>query len=321
MEMFYRLAAKLPQPWAEQLARVPEVFAAQISEIRLRSGCPVAVTVRGKSCFVREDGSLCTAGETTYDAAPLLGQDIAAEKKLPVISHQQLQTCFLHLCSYSVFTYEEQLRQGFFTLAEGHRVGVASSAVRRNGVLCQPQTVYALALRVARFLPLVEKERWAGLLGSVRSGLLLVGPPGSGKTTVLRGLAALLSANGLRVTVADERCELFPAGQEGFCLPLPWNCDVLSGYPKAAALEMSVRTLSPQVVLCDELGTKEVPPLLQGLNSGVGFVASLHAADREELERRTAWKLLRAAHAVDLAVFLHGSDVPGSIREVYRADA
>ena len=111
----------------------------------------------------------------------------------------------------------------------------------------------------------------------------LVGVNGSGKTTLLRQIARELAGMQRRACVVDERCEIFPPGDSEKMPPL----DLLSGIPKERAVQMALRTLSPQVILLDELGTlAETAALEQGFYSGVDFVASVHAASVEEAARR-----------------------------------
>lgn len=305
-ENYYAAVARLPQPWAGQLGAVPSAQAGAITEIRLRSGCPLAVTWDGAVRFVGRSGELVAQG---------------AGRQLPLLSHSQLQQCFVHLCRYSVFSYENQLRQGFFTLPGGHRVGVASQAAWQGQRLCQPQNITALTLRVARQSPLADRDAWAALLGQRQPRLLVAGAPGSGKTTLLRGLARLLSDAGRRVAVLDERCELFPVDTDGFCFTPPWNCDVLSGYPKALAMRQALRALAPQLFLCDELGDGEADGLLESLNGGVGFVATLHAGTLSEVCARRQVRRLLAAGALQQVVLLHDEGRPGRICQQLDRDA
>lgn len=303
---FLQVAERLPDPWKTLLKKIRPEQTLHITEIRLRSGCPVAVTKDKQSCFLAEDGTLL---ETETPG-------------LPILSHQQLQDCFVFLCRYSVFTYESQLRQGFFTLPGGHRVGVAAQAAWDADLLLQPKNITSLNLRIARCIPLKDKPIWNRLLEAPVPKVLICGVPGSGKTTVLRGLTYELSHLGKRVAALDERCELFPVDSDGFCFPQPWNCDVFSGYPKTVAIRQALRALSPQVFVCDELGDSgEVEGLLDSLNSGVGFLATVHAGCREELLYKAQIQKLFAAHSLEKIVFLQDGQEPGRIREVQNVDS
>ena len=168
-----------------------------------------------------------------------------------------------------------------------------------------------LNLRIARekIVPLPQ-ELTAALRGHF-IGMLLVGEPGSGKTTLLRSIARELVRQNKILSVIDERRELFAGNTHGEAL------DVLAGLPKGQAVQMALRTLSPQVILLDELGgLDEVTALEQGLFSGVDFIATLHAATPEEATMRPQVKYLMERGAVRVLVWLTGRQAPGCIGEV-----
>ena len=142
----------------------------------------------------------------------------------------------------------------------------------------------------------------------------ILGPSGSGKTTMLRDLSRNLSRNGKTVCVVDERSEI-----SGNFSGIPkydlCGCDVLNGYPKAVAIIQALRTLSPDVIVCDEIGTsEESQEVLKGMNSGVSFILTAHASSVEEAKKRQAVQTLIGAF--DNAVVLKGSDAPGVIESV-----
>ena len=127
-------------------------------------------------------------------------------------------------------------------------------------------------------------------------GILIYSPPGVGKTTLLRGVISLISSgeggySPLRTAVVDTRGELtFSNGGKGLCI------DVLSGYPRALGIEIATRTLSAQLIVCDEIGDyAEAMALVSSHNCGVPLIASTHARSVDELMRRTGIMLLHEA--------------------------
>ena len=175
------------------------------------------------------------------------------------------------------------------------------------------QQVQGLNLRIARAVPVQLPDELLVQLKKHFIGMLLVGEPDSGKTTLLRQIARELAGMQRRACVVDERCEIFPPGDSEKMPPL----DLLSGIPKERAVQMALRTLSPQVILLDELGTlAETAALEQGFYSGVDFVASVHAASVEEAARRPQVQALQRHGMLRVFVLLHGCTAPGKVRRV-----
>lgn len=289
MDAYFSAIQRLPMPLRNTLEQVPADVACEIQEIRLRSGrIPVLV---------------------------LPSRQIQIPKIKP-ITQQQLQQCFYALCSNSVHSYQQELLQGFFTLPGGHRVGVAGVAgYSSDQEFSGMRIVTSLDIRVARafYTPLPQQLIQALQLG----GLLVAGRPGSGKTTMLRSIAQALSALGKRVVLVDEREELMPCSTQGFLYPPPLNCDVLSGVPKAQAILMALRSLSPQVILCDEVGgIQDVAALEQGMYAGVDFVASIHGENIQGLSRRPQFKQLKELGVFQTCAFLTGPEKPGAVCRV-----
>ena len=139
----------------------------------------------------------------------------------------------------------------------------------------------------------------------------IMGESGSGKTTLLRTIARTLAELQRLVAVIDERGELFPP--EG---PLP-PLERIGGGDKARAVQMALRTLAPQVILLDELGSlEETMALEQGFFSGVDFIASIHAPDAAQAQCRPQVQALLQRGMLRQLVILAGRETPGCIREV-----
>ena len=191
------------------------------------------------------------------------------------------------------------------TTPSGCRVGVAGRYVDRNGQMILQQ-VQSLNLRIARAVPLMLPDRLCEILQRHFIGMLIVGEPDSGKTTFLRQIAQSLAGMQRRVCVVDERGEIYPQELSGPDRQLP-AVDTLSGIPKERAVQMALRTLSPQVIVLDELGSlAETAALEQGFFSGVDFIASVHAASAEEAVRRPQVKALQQQGMLRVLVLLQG---------------
>ena len=182
----------------------------------------------------------------------------------------------------------------------GCRIGVAGC--RGPGGF---SAVTSLNLRIARWitcpLPPALEEAVAARTG----GLLLAGPPGSGKTTFLRSIIRYLDTARRIFCVADERGELLTAGHTV-------HCDVYTRCTKAQAIQMALRCMNPQVIVCDELGTQaDLQAVEAGLACGVVFVASVHCDTLEALNRKPPTARLLAMGAFETLVLLDGRVNPG----------
>lgn len=238
----------------------------RIEEIRLRRGRRASLTLSGRNVVL----------DTALEGAEIDG-------------------ALTGMCSGSLYAYSDTINRGFISLPGGIRVGVCGRANCEGERMIGVHEISSLAIRIP------HKARRVGevvcdLLHEFRRtrGVLVYSPPGVGKTTLLRGVISLLSSgeSPLRTAVVDTRGELTFSMGGGDLL-----VDVLSGYPRALGIEIATRTLSAQVIVCDEIGDyTEAMALVSSHNCGVPLIASAHAGSVEELLRRTGIMLLHEAN-------------------------
>lgn len=294
MDEFYQAIRTLPGWLSQPLTQLPEQLTCRIHEIRLRTGCELMVTLPGECCAI-----------SSFRECPPTLEHLC-------LTQQQLEEVLYALCGGAFYTHQSEIEEGYLTTPGGCRVGIAGRYVQKEHGELVLQSVEALNLRIARAIEVCLPGSLCDLLNSYFSGLLIVGEPDSGKTTVLRQIAKVLAARAKKVAVIDERGELFPEG-------VPGNAalDRLCGLPKAKAIQMALRTLSPQVILLDELGGMEdVQALEQGFFSGVEFIASIHSSSAEEALRRPQVRRLHRCGMLRAAAVLTGRRMPGQIKEV-----
>lgn len=301
MRAFEQAAAFLPDGLRRALLSVPVLTQERVQEIRLRQNGLLTVSL--------------PEGEFSVDTAGVLSE--RPDVLTVYCSGEDLEKTFLKLCDYSVHSHSEQLRSGFITAKGGFRVGVAGTAVTENGVVTAVRDIRSLCLRVA-----TRHDGCAAALYPLFAqripSVLIVGEPSAGKTSMLRDIARVLSegARGkrFRVTVVDERGEI--AGTGGL-----HNADILSGIPKPIGILQAVRTLAPDVIILDELGTfEEVEAITQNLHAGVPAIATAHCRNLQEALRRDAVRLALQRRVFDTVVFLRGREAPGEIREVVEVE-
>lgn len=247
--MDVEILRRLPRALADAVTRYPAYE--KIEEIRLRQGKHVCVTVAG-------------------------GNHVLAV----VCDGDMFRECLQNLCANSLYSHAETIRDGYISVPGGVRVGVCGQAVLRDGKMTGVREITSLCIRLPHRVygiakPLYTQMRDGGFLDNV----LIYSLPGQGKTTLLRELIPYLStgANALRLAVIDTRYELYMESADDMA-------DVLYGYPRSVGMECAIRTLSPQMILCDELMTAEDQAALgECVRCGIPVCATMHAASWAEI--------------------------------------
>ena len=229
------------------------------------------------------------------------------------ISRRELQEIFVYLCNGSVHCYQQEIEQGFLTLNGGHRVGLCGTVLWQNGTIAGLRDISSITVRIAHQIKgcAIELNKVMG-----NKSFLIAGAPGTGKTTLLRDYIRLIckgtgECNEI-AAVLDERRELsgFDLGQ---------TAHVIKGLPKSLAIRQALRTLAPQVIICDEIGSEEEAQLLsESLNCGCRFVGTIHAEQWDKLCLKAQFLPFLAQNSLDAVVFLEGQ---GKIREIREVNA
>ncbi len=280
MDTVDRLMKLLPEEAAAALAERRE----EVTEIRLRVNRPTQIVF---------DGTDTLAG------AP--------------IEARRLREITSALMDHSFYARETELARGFFTMTDGSRVGVCG---RFAGDGTRLTDVGSVCVRIARAVPGCAD----GLMGLIAPkdglrSLLIVSPPGLGKTTLLRDAARQLSEGGLRVGIADERHELAACHMGVPTLDVGPRTDVADGCPRPRAIRQLIRTMAPDVIVADEIGGEaDAEALADAARCGVAVVASAHGRSLGEAAQRRWIREIVTTRVLETLVLL--GERPGHIVEI-----
>ena len=276
--------------WCALIQKQPQELLKKATEIRFRAG---------KGCSI-------SCGDGNY---PVEGLKITAA---------DMQELLEKICRGAVYRFENQAENGYIPLPGGHRAGICGSFVRDENAVIRIRDLSSVNFRICRDVKGIAEELYSKLLCDGKfCSTLIVSEPSGGKTTLLTDLVRVLSKNGYRSAVVDERGEIGAVFQGIPQKDLGELTDVLDGYPKPYGMMVALRTLSPQVLVCDEIGSKEeTERMLEAMNAGVPVLATAHARDEEELFSRPQIKKLTDAGAISKVVLLKGAKSPGKIRKV-----
>ena len=304
---YQRVCGMLGMDAGRVLLKVPKEVQAQVTEIRMYAQRPAALVAPGKIWFLDMQGNL-------YSRPPAGAFSLDRES---------LKEIFVSLCGWAVHSHQSELSKGYISVRGGHRAGIAGTAVVEDGKVTAVREITSIALRIARQSPGASGRLIREVFPERLCGVLIAGAPASGKTTMLRDLAQQVAggrAGGIcrKVCIVDESGEIGSCfGGQG-CSQLGC-CDLLSGYPKMQGLEIALRFFSPEMIVCDEIYTKEeCAAVEQAANGGVCVVTSVHAASFMELERREIYRRLVDTGAFEQVVLLQGAQSPCNISEIRR---
>lgn len=290
----------LPGEIRAPLERAAPYYEADVQEIILRAQRAVVIECGSVRYYLNRDGSV----SVTHQAVDLLKTSLA-----------DIQSIFKSVCDYSVYARRRELINGYITIQNGVRVGVSGTAVEGEQGISNLKDITTLSFRVSAEMMGCS----ADILTSIDplDGVLLCGAPCSGKTTVIRDMTRVLSQR-FKVSIIDERNEI-SATVAGIGSYDVGYSDVFVGLTKGDGMIRSLRSLSPDIIVCDELGDREdVQALSDALRCGTAVVATAHARDMEDLRRRKLTADLLSTGAFRYVVFLADRRHAGQVREVYK---
>ncbi|WP_338470224.1 stage III sporulation protein AA [Niallia sp. XMNu-256] len=285
----------LPRSISEQINKIPPTLLNEIEEIRVRVNRPLEISSKGLVQYFPYTVQL-------EDAHHLLNK----------ISH------------HSIYALEEELKRGYITIEGGHRVGLAGKVILEEGRVKAIRDVSSFNIRIAkekigiaeRIIKDIYKGDWLHTM--------IVGPPQTGKTTLLRDIARIISGGkspierkARKVGIVDERSEI-----AGCVAGIPQmtfgpRVDVLDACPKAEGMMMMIRSMSPEVLIVDEIGRAEdSEAIMEAVNAGIKLIMTTHGRSFDEIKRRPTLEKLLNEKVFQRFILLSRDSGPGTITNV-----
>lgn len=298
----------LPPLIAAAAVRLPAAAWQQMTEIRLRIGQPVLIMLGGSDYLLSPDGKLSNVANQAM-----------------ICSRDDIGKMIQFISRNSLYAFEQELQAGYITVGGGHRIGIAGQAIIDNGKLKALKNISSLNIRLAR-----EQKGAANLVlpyviadGRIASSLI-ISPPRCGKTTLLRDLIRQISCgspqhgfSGVQVGLVDERSEIAGCWDGVPTVDLGPRTDVLDGCPKAVGMLMLIRSMAPQAVATDELGSMEdVQAVREALHAGVAVFTTVHGRDAADAARRPHIGALINEQAFERLIILSDRPAIGTVEAI-----
>lgn len=297
----------LPQEIQDMIKGVPLSLRQDLEEIRIRENRPIMVHGHGKDYFVCRDGSISSRAEQAYH-----------------INQEDTRKILQLISDYSIYAFDEEIRNGYLTLKGGHRVGMTGKVVLDNGIIRTMKYINSFNIRISRevigsadkIMPYIISEKEI-------CHTLILSPPQMGKTTLLRDVARKISDGfhgftGRKVGIVDERSEIAGCWHGLPQRNVGMRTDVLDSCPKAAGIMMMIRSMSPKVIITDEIGREEdAAAIREALNAGIKIITSAHAANLQDACDRPFLSNLLDNHTFDRIAVLGDSLGVGTLEQIY----
>ncbi len=282
-----------------------------LQEIRLRINAPLMIVYDNQETFITENSKLTSVPRDAVQ-----------------ISRNEIRETMEYISNYSLYAFEEEIRQGFITISGGHRIGIAGKTIIEEDSVKSIKHISFINIRLAHQVKGCADTVLPYLINKEARGIyhtLIISPPRCGKTTLLRDIIRQLSDGssylpGINIGVVDERSEI------GACyMGTPQNdlgirTDILDCCPKAKGMMMLIRSMSPQVIAVDEIGSKEeLDAIDYVIGCGCKLIATVHGSSIEDIRNKPVLGSLVDKKLFERYVILSNKKSIGHLEEIYDA--
>ncbi len=245
-----------------------------------------------------------------------------------LVNEKVINSIFQKISNYSKYSVDEELRQGYITVNGGHRVGICGSCVLEHGSIKTIKKVSSFNIRICREIKGCSKKILPYLFQNGELlNTIIISPPKCGKTTIIRDLSKNLSdgfilskkkISGMNVSVIDERSEIAGCYNGIPQLDVGKRTDVLDNCLKSEGIMMAIRSMSPEVLICDEIGTEnDIKSIINATNSGIKLIVTIHGYGIEDLLDRKVFNKLNNYNILKRAFVLSNSKGIGTVEYAY----
>ncbi|HEY8361434.1 MAG TPA: stage III sporulation protein AA [Tissierellaceae bacterium] len=305
IKIYNSLVENLNEVLRDTLLKIPFHIKGKIEEIRLKRGMPLMIYYEGNDYFVSRNGEIT--------------EDIS---KAVIVNEKHIESTFQLISNYSPYAYLEEIKNGYITIAGGHRIGIGGKVVYGQNGIENIKNISSLNIRIAREKIGISNFLMPYLINDKRYfyNTLIISPPQCGKTTLLRDIVRNLSNGssfykGFKVSIIDERSEL-----AGMYNGIPQKdigirTDVLDGCLKSDGIIMAIRSLSPEIIAVDEIGgKKDVEAIHEALRAGIKLIATIHGSSIQEIREKQSMKGIFEEKVFERYIVLDRSNGVGTVK-------
>ena len=291
--------------------KIRNIKGENIEEIRLRINKPLIINGNQRDYFYNEKNkNLDMNMNNAY-----------------VVTKEDIEQTFQIICKYSIHSFMDDIKKGFITLRGGHRVGIVGKAIVEEGKVENIKHISSLNIRISKEVKNCSDKVMNHIIKSPKTinNTIIISPPQCGKTTLLRDIVRNLSNGsdkfnfkGVKVALIDERNEI-----AGSYLGIPQmdvgiRTDIIETCPKDMGIIMVLRSMSPNVIVTDEIGTeKDIKALYTALNGGVGLITTVHGDSIEDIRNRKELRNLLDEELFKRVILLSARKGPGTVEKIY----
>ena len=288
------------------LIKIPSTYKKKIEEIRLRNGKPLIIAYEGKDLFVKVDGDISNYYEDAF-----------------IIKEKHIQSTFQLISNYSVYAYQEEIRNGYITVKGGHRVGIGGKIVYGPKGIETIKDISSLNIRIAREKKGISDHLIKYLLDDNKTfyNTLIISAPQCGKTTLLRDIIrnlsngnGVLNQDGFKISIIDERSEIAGIYRGIPQKDIGLRTDILDGCLKSDGIIMAIRSMSPDIIAVDEIGgIKDIEAIHEALKAGIKLIATVHGSSLDEIKGKSSMENLFKENIFKRFIILDRSKGVGTV--------